>query len=129
VKPPATTKWWQKLHLGTVLGIVVALYISVYLVQTVKRNYELQTQISKLQTQIGDLQIESDQLKYKIQYYQTDAYKEKEARAKLGLQAPGEGVIILPHGEEQANQQDDQKTKKSAKSNLQQWQDFLLGRP
>ncbi len=117
----------KKLHLGAVLGVVVAIYIGFYLVQTVMRNYQLQKQITDLKVQISDLQIEQDQLKYKIAYYQTDGYKEKEARAKLGLQAPGESVIVLPRG---ANAPTDTQVSKpqDKKSNWQQWVDFLNGR-
>lgn len=119
--------WLKRLHLGVVLGVVVALYIGFYLVQTVMRNYELQKQIAQLRTQISDLKVEQDQLKYRIAYYQTDAYKEKEARAKLNLQAPGESVIILPRTD-QPEQNQTQSQPKPRKSNWQQWTDFLLGR-
>ena len=119
--------WLKRLHFGVVLGVAVALYIGFYLVQTVMRNYELQKQIAQLRTQISDLKVEQDQLKYRIAYYQTDAYKEKEARAKLNLQAPGESVIILPRTD-QPEQNQTQSLPKPRKSNWQQWTDFLLGR-
>jgi cell division protein FtsB len=118
----------KRLHLGMVLGVVVAVYITVYLVGTIKHNYDMQKDIAALQQQIADLQLEKDQLQYKIQYYQTEAYKEKEARAKLGLQAPGESVIILPHDDPATPTAKAQTANKPKKSNWQQWWDFLLGR-
>jgi len=120
----------RKIHFGTMLGILVAGYIAFYLVGTVRHNYELQGQISDLRGQLSNLQNDKDELQYKIQYYQTDAYKEKEARAKLGLQSPGEGVIILPHKDDAAQPTDQQDQKKTApkKSNWQQWIDFLQGK-
>jgi cell division protein FtsL len=120
-------RFLQRLHLGLVLGIITTLYIGYYLVVTVKHNYDLQKQISSLQQQIDDLKLERQQLQYKIQYYQTDSYKEKEARAKLGLQAPGEGVVILPQKDEPSTPQDT-KPKAKPKSNPQQWLDFLSGK-
>ena len=115
-----------RVHYGAILGVIVALYIAVQLVQTIHHNYQLQQQITTLQGQLNDVQNQKDQLTYKIQYYQTDAYKEKEARAKLGLQQPGEGVVILPHKDEAQSGQSNQ-PKKAAVSHWQQWWNFLSG--
>jgi cell division protein FtsB len=117
----------KRLHIGALIGLLLALYISYYLVATIRHNYTLQQQITGLQQQITGLQDEKDQLKYRIQYYQTDAYKEKEARAKLGLQAPGEGVVVLPHSDDTHTDQTPTKVQPK-KSHLQQWVDFLRGR-
>ncbi len=117
----------KRLHFGIVLGVLATIYIGYYLVVTIKHNYDLRRDIAALQHQIDDLQIERDQLKYRIQYYQTDAYKEKEARAKLNMQAPGEGVIILPE-EDLPKADTNQKKTKPKKSNFRQWIDFLTGR-
>ena len=121
-------RFLRRIHLGLALGLVVTAYISYYLVGTIMHNYTLQKEISGLQVQINDLQLERDQLKYKIQYYQTDSYKEKEARAKLGLQAPGEGVVILPRSKEKPSEANAAKTTPPRRSNLQQWFDFLMGK-
>ncbi|TAK89172.1 hypothetical protein EPO04_03680 [Patescibacteria group bacterium] len=118
----------RKLHVGTIIGVIVALYIGVYLVQTIQKNYELQKQIDGLQQDVAGLEVEQDQLKYKIQYYQTEAFKEKEAREKLGLQQPGESVLILPKDNAPAEDEQQQKPAATQKSNLQQWIDFLMGR-
>jgi len=64
------------------------------------------------------------ELQYQIAYFQTDLYKDKAARAKLGLQAPGESVIILPKKEETKVVV---KTTKQTRSNFAQWIDFLRG--
>lgn len=113
-------------HLGIWLGIAVAIYISYYLVITVKKNYEMQQEIGKLDQQIQDLELETQKLNYQIQYYQTDSYKEKEARARLGLQAPGEGVVILPNSDD-TRTQDEETQQKRKKSNFEQWIEFLRG--
>jgi hypothetical protein len=36
------------------------------------------------------------ELENQIAYYQTQSFREKEARAKLGYRAPGENMVILP---------------------------------
>ena len=117
----------KRIHGGTILGVLAAIYIAFYLVQTVRHNYLLQKQISGLQGQVTDLQNDRDTLKYRIQYYQTDAYREKEARAKLGLQLPGEGVVIIPHKDAPAATESKPKKAVATKSHLQLWIDFLRG--
>lgn len=112
-------------NIRMLIGLAAAFYLSVLLIQVVRRNYDLNKQVVALNTQIQSLQDEKDELNYKLQYYQTDSYKEKEARAKLGLQAPGEGVIILPR---QNTTQTTTAKPAAKKSNWQQWMDFLLGR-
>jgi cell division protein FtsB len=125
---PQWGRWVRRLHLGTIAGVLVAGYIAIYLVDTVKHNYEMQREITHLNEEIANLKVEQDQLRYKIQYYQTDSYKEKEARAKLGLQAPGEGVVILPHDDTAQAAPASPAEAQPHKSNWQQWMDFLLGR-
>ncbi|HVE80921.1 MAG TPA: septum formation initiator family protein [Candidatus Dormibacteraeota bacterium] len=116
----------QQLHIGTILGFLIVIYLVVYLAGTVKRNYELQEQLNFLKQEISTLEAEKDALKYRIQYYQTDSYKEKEARARLGLQQPGESVVILPN--KPKDQSAEKEGKKKRNSNIEQWWNFLLGR-
>ena len=114
----------SSVNIRLILGLAAAFYLAVVLFQVVRRNYELNKQVNALNTQILSLQDEKDELNYKIQYYQTESYKEKEARAKLGLQAPGEGVIILP---KKAATSATNAKPTANKSNWQQWMEFLFG--
>ena len=126
---PLLQKTVKRLHAGTILGALVAVYVGFYLVQTVQHNYQLQQQISQLKSQINDMNTQTDALKYQIQYYQTSDYQDKEARAKLGLQAPGEGVVILPHSDPTTTTPPSTTAKAAPKqSNWQQWVSFLEGR-
>ncbi len=120
----------RRIPVGSIFGILVAVYVGFYLVTTVRHNYQLQQQISGEQKQISNLQTANQTLKYQIQYYGTDDYKQEEARAKLGLQAPGEGVILLPHADgSTTTTQTPVKAKPAPKlSHWQQWVDFLEGK-
>lgn len=110
-----------------IIGAIAAIYIAVLLFGIVRRNYELKKQITDLEHQVAVLAEEKDELTYQIQYYKTDSFKEKQARAKLGLSMPGEGVIILPRAaEQQAVKPEAQKSEKS-KANYLQWWEFLFG--
>ncbi len=78
------------------IGGFVAAYLALTLIQTVKRNYDIKEKIADTRAEIVDLQNERDELSYRVQYYKTDSFRDREARDKLGLQMPWESVIILP---------------------------------
>jgi len=128
VMKPAIRAFLRRIHFGMVIGILAVAYISFYLVETISYNFKLKNQINELEEQLTEIQTQKQTLEYKIRYYQTDEYQEKQARAKLGLQAPGEEVIILPHDEKVTKPRSEQSKSVAKKSNFQQWVDFLLGR-
>ena len=90
-------------------------------------NYQLQKQIDALAQQNTSLSSQNDTLNYNLQFYQTDAFRDREARAKLGLQAPGESLIILPHPSDVATAQQKATPVPKPKPNFSQWLDFLRG--
>ena len=116
--------------LVNVLGALVIVYLVVVLGQTIQRNYKLGHQIDTLKQQITLLKDQRDALAYNIQYYQTDSYKDRQARSQLGLQKPGENVVIIPHASSAPEPSADVTTQPAAKpkSNFAQWVDFLVGR-
>jgi cell division protein FtsL len=118
--------WIKRLNPVALIGWVLIVYLVLVLVQIIKHNYDLRAQINQLQGQITDLQNQQGQLKYELQYYQTESFQEKEARAKLGLQAPGEHVIVLPRPKASAVPSAPA-APQPHKSNLQQWREFLFG--
>ena len=109
-------------------GILVAIYLAAVLSQTIYYNYTLNRHIETLRGEISLLQARQEQLKYNISYYKTDSFKDREARAKLGLQLPGEGVLILPNPK-QSNIAGPSTASGPVKikSNFGQWMDFLAG--
>jgi cell division protein FtsB len=111
------------------VGIVAIVYLIVVLGETIKRNYDLDQQVNSLNTQITNLQDQKDQLSYNIAYDNTNSFRDREARSKLGLQLPGENVVIIPHADPAPTPAANPATKQPAKkSNLQKWFDFLSGR-
>lgn len=117
----------RKLHLGVIAGLGVAAYLAWALFGIVARNYELQGQIKNYEKQLAALAEEKIELEYKLRYYQTDAFKEREARAKLGLMAEGENIIVLPKNVAPKSSQPSQTESSKPKSNLKQWWEFLFG--
>jgi len=113
-----------------VVGLAIIIYLLVLLAETVKHNYDLGRQIDDLNAQTTLLEEQKDALAYSIQYYKTDSFREREARSKLGLQMPGENVVIIPHASSTPEPSPAEATAKTAspKSNFQQWLDFLSGK-
>ncbi len=109
-------------------GILIALYLAVVLSQTIYYNYTLNRHIETLRGEISLLQAQQERLNYNISYYKTDSFKDREARAKLGLQLPGEGVLILPNPHQSDLPEPINGVKPiQTKSNFGQWLDFLGG--
>jgi cell division protein FtsB len=111
-----------------IAGGVLAIWILIALVQTVANNYKLEKQIETLHQQISVLQAQKDELGYNIAYYNTDSFKQRQARLRLGLEQPGENVIILPTPSPTASPANDAAAAKAKRSNLRQWLDFLTGK-
>jgi cell division protein FtsB len=110
------------------LGAVVIVSLVISLAQTVHRNYQLGRQINDLKGETELLKEQRDELSYNIQYYKTDSFRDREARAKLGLQLPGENVVIIPSTAPKPGPAPLPGKTNSKQSNLQQWFDFLGGR-
>lgn len=110
-----------------VVGVLIIIYLVVTLGETVKKNYDLNQQISSLQSQISLLNSQKEELAYDIQYYGTDTFKQREARSKLGLQAPGESVLVLPSPHVSSTPATTTTKASTNKSNWRQWLDFLTG--
>ena len=111
-----------------VAGMFFALYLAAVLSQTIYYNYTLNRHIETLHGEISLLQAQQEQLKYNISYYKTDSFKDREARAKLGLQLPGEAVLILPSPHQSGVPSPINGIKPvQNKSNFGQWLDFLGG--
>ncbi len=125
VKPPRVTP----IDIFNLVGIIIAIYLAAVLSQTIYHNYVLNRQIETLRGEISLLKAQQEQLKYNISYYKTDSFKDREARAKLGLQLPGEDVLILPSPHQSGVRSPSSLAKPAAAtSNFGQWLDFLGGK-
>ena len=118
-------------------GLVIVLYMLAILTSETGKNYQLRSKSDELEGQISQMQSQIEELGYKVTYYRTDAYQERLAREKLGLQKPGETVVIIKkdtastqgdgNGEvAQLDLKTDEQLQNS-KSHWQQWHEFLFG--
>lgn len=92
-------KEWVERVLPMTLSGLVLLIIVAYLLFVVGRsvwvNYDSRSDIRAQKERIDNLTNEIEYLEFQIVYFQTQSFKEKEARAKLGYKAPGEKVLSL----------------------------------
>ncbi len=116
------------------LGLILILYMFAILTNETGKNYQLRSKSEELEAQIAQMQSQIEELGYQITYYRTESFQEKLARENLGLQKPGESVVIIKKDGTSTQtveaEQVDLKTQEEideGKSHWQQWQDFLLG--
>lgn len=118
----------------SVIAVLFILYGSYATLKVIGYNYQLQKDIDQLRAEVELLDLQNKQLEYSIAYYKTDAFADREARDKLGLQAPGEQVVIFPDKipreleTPKTPQQiaEEQNFTQRSKSNLDQWLFFLF---
>ena len=80
------------------IALITICYLLFVVGKTLYQSYQVRKELDDMQAQIQELKDSNQQLQADITYYQSDSYKERIARERLGLQKPGEKVIvILPH--------------------------------
>lgn len=125
LKPHLTSR-----NLINMIAVIIIGYLLVATIGVIGKNYQLQKEVDALEGEIEFLELRNNELEYEIAYYQTDAFADREARDKLGLQAPGEQVVIFPKKVPPLlpleDKNPDQAVVERAFSNLEQWLYFLF---
>lgn len=90
----------QRLQWGHVFSKVL-IYLLVFYTffmigKSVWINYKLRQQIKDIESQISDIQKQNKNFENLIIYYQSDSFREVEARRKLGLKKADETVVAVP---------------------------------
>lgn len=121
-------------NFSRILILLVIFYILFNLGRSIFQNYRVNEKINSIDTDIADLENQNQLLKNQNLYFQTDTYKEIEARKKLGLKSEGETVIIMPDNKDS---QDDNSNIISNKSNSKnpefspnytKWYHYVIGK-
>lgn len=81
-----------------VLGIalVLLLLLALALGQETYRKYQITTEIQEQRAAIARLERSNRELDDLVHYLQTDSYRERVARERLGLKREGEEVVVVP---------------------------------
>ena len=82
-----------------VLLALVLIFGFVALIREIQRHSNLEEEFAGGQSQIQNLEIQNQKLIARLNQLKSDAFREKTVREKLGLQAPGEKVIIITRDE------------------------------
>ena len=113
------------------VGLAFLVLIFVFVVRDNSQTYRLRQKAEQLSDENTKLETQIAELNNKVAYYNTVEYKQKIAREVLGLQAPGESVIIVPKKDTSSSAQASSSTqsqpKEPPKSNFRAWMDFLFG--
>ena len=117
------------------IGLIVIIYMFAILANETGKNYQLRRKADELEAQISRLESQIQDLGYKVTYYKTDSYRERLAREKLIVAAPGESVVVIK--DDQAKKPESQVQKEvvlksdeqiiAEKPHYQQWWIFLFG--
>lgn len=84
------------MSLTSLLLFAVVVYMMIIVGKTVLANYAANGETDKDEAKLAQMAADIAYMEDQNNYYQTQSYKEKEARAKLGYKASGESVLILP---------------------------------
>ena len=96
------------------------------------QNYQVNQQIRNLENEISEIETSNEKLSDLISYFQTETYKEQEAREKLGLVMPGEKVLVFPEDENKEDEGDivstitKEEDKEENLPNYKKWWNFFF---
>ncbi len=107
------------------------MYVCVALINISARNTDLRERADRLEEENIQLESEIEVLQAQITYFNTNEFQERIAREKLGLQAPGESVVIVGRGDSELGRQTDGSNEELARlpstSHVDEWMTFLFG--
>lgn len=128
-RPKPNRQGQAKLFVILPLTVAIIGYAGFVLFQSIYFNYQASQKIKDLNQRLAEIAQTKLSLEALIAYYQTDTFRELEARKKLGLKMPGEKVVKveIEKKEEQTIPQN-VLSKEKEKPNWQRWVDFLAGK-
>jgi len=114
------------------VGIIITVYMMVSTIQAIWQNYSLDKELISLRETNAQLKLQNKYLQNLIVYRKTDSFKDKEARAKLNYQKPGEIVLIIPEDDTARFQEGNIKDQpiqeiQHQPGNPEKWWDFFFG--
>jgi len=86
---------FQKLFLF--VSLIILILLSPALAREYFRKKQVNKEIYSLKEEIKKLEKDQNDFSELINYLNTEDFWEKEARSKLGLQKPGEKLVVIPN--------------------------------
>lgn len=105
------------------------IFIAMGLVREIVSRYMVNQEIAKIQTEINSLERKNQELSGLVEYLNTDAFKEIQARQNLGMQKDGETAVSIESLPDNINAQVTvlEDNNESEKSNLEKWWEYFFG--
>lgn len=101
---PSERFWYTITSKFFLLAALLALLVVGFgIVKSAIRRAEIEREIAALRREIDEHRLKAEQLNKLIEYLGTEEYLEREARLQLGLQKPGENVVIIPASDNSAD--------------------------
>ncbi|MDZ4248137.1 MAG: septum formation initiator family protein [Patescibacteria group bacterium] len=123
---------WLKRRTITVFGLLIFVYLLLGSGKLIYENYRVHQDEKILAHEVDELEQRNLELKSLLAYYRTDSYKEKEARARLGYQQPGERVVVVPRPKNEElvsiTQPGERAQPATPPSNPEQWLEYFFGK-
>lgn len=111
--------------------LVIVFVLGSALSKELYREYKIRKEIDGLKAEIESMQKDNYELSQLIEYYQTDQYKEAEARKRLNLKADGEKVVMIDEKTESAEEvkkKAEEEQKKNTPNPVKWWNYFFASR-
>lgn len=113
---------------GSFLIFLFIIYLFFVVGKSIWTNYNSNKDIEAEEEKVAVLEDEILGMRNEINYFQTQSFKEKEAREKLGYKAPGEKVLSLPMDKEEEKVADKELGEVEIKTpNYRIWWKYFFG--
>ena len=115
-----------------VVGLLLVSYTFFVLGKMTWQNYQVNQQINNLEKEISGIEKENQKLSDLIAFFQTETFKEKEAREKLGMVKPGEKVLVFPGDKNSENsitetkEVSEEKNRQEEMPTYKKWWNFFI---
>ncbi len=120
--------------IGRIVLLAIIILFIVNIFRSIWKNHQVTKQIDSLEKQISSLENDRINLNNRILYYQTDTYKELEARQHLNYRKKDEKVMALVKKENNISDQNNDKnqvnnyeTSQEDMANWQRWVKYIFG--
>lgn len=108
--------------------IIILILIIIALGREGYRYFGINQEIKNLEQKIEKLKQENEELEGMEKYFESKEFLEKQARLKLNLAKPGEGVIIIKTPEDLKQETEQKQVIAKEISNIQKWWDYFFGK-
>lgn len=100
IKGKNTKRKHLSFKLLLLMSLIIVVLFAPALFGEAYRNYQIDREIGSLKSEIEAMEKNNYELAKLVEYYNTDEFREAEARKRLGLKGEGERVVVIKPGAE-----------------------------